>query len=116
MDHVEMEEHVLMKCPRSSVNVALIGVVCSATNEFKVSIPDSKVHGPNMGPTWGRQDPGGPQVDPMKIDIWVFFSAALRLATGHSFQSKYDNIVIYLSVFHGFKSVLVKNILAKDHG
>ena len=23
-------------------------------------IPDSKVHGANMGPIWGRQDPGGP--------------------------------------------------------
>ena len=22
--------------------------------------PDSKVHGANMGPIWGRQDPGGP--------------------------------------------------------
>ena len=24
-----------------------------------------------MGPTWGRQDPGGPHVDPMNFDIWV---------------------------------------------
>ena len=23
-------------------------------------VPESKVHGSNMGPTWGRQDPGGP--------------------------------------------------------
>ena len=23
--------------------------------------PDSKIHGANMGPIWGRQDPGGPQ-------------------------------------------------------
>ena len=23
--------------------------------------PDSKVHGAHMGPTWGRQDPGGPR-------------------------------------------------------
>ena len=22
--------------------------------------PDSKIHGANMSPTWGRQDPGGP--------------------------------------------------------
>ena len=29
--------------------------------------PDSKVHGANMGPIWGRQDPGGPHVGPMKI-------------------------------------------------
>ena len=33
-------------------------------------IPDSKVHGANMGPTWGRQDPGGPHVDPMNFAIW----------------------------------------------
>ena len=33
-------------------------------------IPDSKVHGTNMGPTWGRQDPGGPHVDHVKLAIW----------------------------------------------
>ena len=29
------------------------------------TIPDNKVHGANMGPIWGRQDPGGPHVGPM---------------------------------------------------
>ena len=33
-------------------------------------IPDSTVHGANMGPIWGRQDPGGPQVGPMNFVIW----------------------------------------------
>ena len=33
-------------------------------------IPDNKVHGANMGPIWGRQDPGGPHVGPMNIGIW----------------------------------------------
>ena len=33
-------------------------------------IPDSKVHGANMGPIWGRQDPGGPHVGPMNFAIW----------------------------------------------
>ena len=33
--------------------------------------PDSKVHGANMGPTWGRQDPGRPHVGPMNFAIWV---------------------------------------------
>ena len=32
--------------------------------------PDNKVHGANMGPIWGRQDPGGPHVDPMNFAIW----------------------------------------------
>ena len=31
--------------------------------------PDSKVHGANMGPIWGRQDPGGPHVGPMNFVI-----------------------------------------------
>ena len=35
------------------------------------NFPDSKVHGAKMGPIWGRQDPGGPHVDPMNFAIWV---------------------------------------------
>ena len=31
--------------------------------------PDSKVHGANMGPIWGRQDPGEPQVGLMNFAI-----------------------------------------------
>ena len=33
--------------------------------------PDSKVHGANKGPIWGRQDPGGYHVGPMNFAIWV---------------------------------------------
>ena len=33
--------------------------------------PDIKDHGANMGPIWGRQDPGGPHVGPMNFAIWV---------------------------------------------
>ena len=36
-------------------------------------IPDSKVHGANMGPIWGRQDPGGPNLGPMNFAIWNVF-------------------------------------------
>ena len=32
--------------------------------------PDSKTHGANMGPIWGRRDPGGPHVGPMNFAIW----------------------------------------------
>ena len=35
--------------------------------------PDSKAHGANMGPIWGRQDPDGPYVSPMNFAIWVYF-------------------------------------------
>ena len=41
-------------------------------NCIDVSIcPDSNVHGANMGPIWGRQDPDGPHVGPMNFAIWV---------------------------------------------
>ena len=33
--------------------------------------PDRKVHGANMGPIWGRQDPSGPHVGPMNLAIWA---------------------------------------------
>ena len=33
-------------------------------------IPYNKVHGANMGPIWGRQDPGGPHVDLINFAIW----------------------------------------------
>ena len=32
--------------------------------------PNSKVHGANMGPIWGRQDLGGPHVGPTNFAIW----------------------------------------------
>ena len=35
------------------------------------NFPDSKVHGANMGPIWGWQDPGGPHDGPMNFAIWV---------------------------------------------
>ena len=38
---------------------------------------DSKFHGANTGPTWGRQDPGGPHVGPMNLANWVLTKYAL---------------------------------------
>ena len=32
-------------------------------------MPDSKVHGANMGPTWGQQDPGGSHVGHVNLAI-----------------------------------------------
>ena len=43
-----------------------------------VDTPDSKVHGANMGPIWGRQDPGGPHVGPMNFAIWGYFQMHFR--------------------------------------
>ena len=40
-----------------------------------VTYPDSKVHGANMGPIWGRQDPGGPHVSPMNLALQVVINS-----------------------------------------
>ena len=40
------------------------------SNSIGGEIPDSKVHGANMGPIWGRQDPDGPHVGHMNFAIW----------------------------------------------
>ena len=37
---------------------------------LNIIIPDNKVHGANMGPTWGQQDPGGPHVGHMNPAVW----------------------------------------------
>ena len=49
---------------RSGASLHVEGKVEYSTN------PDNKVHGTNMGPTWGRRDPGGPHVGPMNLAIW----------------------------------------------
>ena len=39
--------------------------------------PDSMVHGANMGPIWGRQDPGRPHVGPMNFAIWELHNGGI---------------------------------------
>ena len=39
--------------------------------------PDCKIHGTNVGPTWGRQDPDGPHVGPMNFVLWGQYAAEL---------------------------------------
>ena len=49
------------------------------------SIPDSKVHGANMGPSWGRRDSVGPHVGPMNFAIW-------DVSTVHSKRQQLKNM------------------------
>ena len=49
--------------------------------------PESKNYGANMGPTWGRQDPGGPHVGPMNLAIWVRKNRADSSASSMEFLS-----------------------------
>ena len=54
-------------------------VFSTATN-----FPDRKVHGANMGPTWGPQDPGGPNVGPINLAIWGYTVETQRNSQSNS--------------------------------
>ena len=65
-------------------------------------ISDSKVHGANMGPIWGRQDSGGPHDGPMNFAMWdlISFEAnGIRLIV--------TKITLQAIVFHTINSVIV---------
>ena len=48
-------------------------VLLAIVHLFVAIRPESKLHGANMGPIWGRQDPGGPHVGPMNFAIWAIY-------------------------------------------
>ena len=50
------------------------------SKEFSWVNPNTKVHGANMGPSWGRQDPGGPHVGHMNFAIWETFSILIKIS------------------------------------
>ena len=54
-------------------------VLCFIYCVYIRSSPDSKVHGANMGPIWGQQDPGGSDVGPMNLAIWVVWVYAMHV-------------------------------------
>ena len=56
--------------------------------------PDSKVHGANIGPIWGRQDPGGPHVGLMNFAIWVISVLRQQSVVGWSEIDKADVILM----------------------
>ena len=64
-----------------------------STFVLKGKYPDSKIHGANMGPIWGRQDPGGPHVGPMNFAIWEVYVA--RKYCGAWCQLVHDDVMIW---------------------
>ena len=46
---------------------------------LRETYPELKVHGANMGPIWGWQDPGGPHVSPMNLAIWVLHAGTVLI-------------------------------------
>ena len=56
------------------------------------NIPNSKVNGANMGPIWGRQDPGGPHVGPKNFAIWDgLISGVILLAAYVIYKGMYGD-------------------------
>ena len=45
--------------------------------------PDSKVHGADIGPTWGRRDPGGPHVGHVNLVILVLYELRAQSSQRH---------------------------------
>ena len=61
-----------------------------------MSAPDSKVHVANMGPIWGRQDPGGRHVGPMNfaiIYIYVYGADVLASNAGQDIRNHASSTV-----------------------
>ena len=72
--NVDLSSEVLCGIQMKEISHVLIKIICSMSREVTLKLsrhlsvanqvisPDSKIHGANVGPTWGRQDPGGPML------------------------------------------------------
>ena len=71
---------------------------------FDEGDPDGKIHGANMGPIWGRQDPDGPHVGPMNFAIWglsvAFTWAHNALHVTHSSVQVISPQSIFVTAYH----------------
>ena len=70
----------------------------SCRGPYTGTIPDSKVHGANMGPIWVLSAPGGPHVGPMNYAIWDVIS-------NHP-SSIVDDIIWYIYCVTAIKQTL----------
>ena len=73
-------------------------------------IPDSKVHGANMGPIRGRQDPSRPHVGPMNFAIW---DDAMIMT--HMHEKQYPTCQIFISFPYIFPTGHIRNMDSKCH-
>ena len=73
--------------------------ICSSINELvSVSVqvvPNTKVCGANMGPIWGRQDPGGPHVVAMNFAIWGQLDLDIFIGTNEYLGVTYHQIYMW---------------------
>ena len=73
------------------------------------TIPDSKVHGAHMGPTWGRQDPGGPHVGHVNLVIWDML--VIKYALMDQLDRRHDDAMTGKCFPHYWSFVLVPGII-----
>ena len=73
------DQYFSASSPRKSIAKTAGNDIITYHNKSRIGkeYPDGKIHAVNMGPTWGRQDPGGPQCGPrdpcylgMHADMW----------------------------------------------
>ena len=69
--------------PPSNTHIASSAADVPGSSDENYVNPESKVHGANMGPIWGRQDPGGPHVGPMNLAIWETINTLRQLDLLH---------------------------------
>ena len=85
-NNVKLNQPTCERCVKELIfNGHMFSADVIAADPSKVSL-DSKVHGANMGPIWGRQDPCGPHVDPMNLVIWVCYR-------WHAWADKHHRII-----------------------
>ena len=60
----------------------------------RYTTPNSRVHGANMGPIGGRQDPGGPHVGPMNFAIWGMTRGYGGMCVIFAFLPFYSDLVV----------------------
>ena len=89
----------------------LIGSLCPNICLFGpgngIIAPDSKVHEANMGPIWGRQDPGGPYVGHMNFAIR---DSKIKDTWWWGRQAMFTWIYLF------FSSSMYANIVSLKHG
>ena len=73
-----------------------------------VIYPDSKANEANMGPIWGRQDPGGPHVGPMNFAIRVWRTHYSVICSRHS--------PAQLSIFTALVQIMTWCLWGHKHG
>ena len=78
--HTTTSKAIHVGCTAEVQCICLSSNVRDCIGSVLGQFPDSKNHGANMGPIWGRYNPGGPHVGPINFAIWVVI-----------FSSKYSN-------------------------